>query len=74
MIPTTATRRRGANIRIWRTTQARIPLTPEQVAAVAEVSRQTVTNWENGSSTPRADQIVRLEKKWPGFKRACGLA
>ena len=48
-------------------------LSPEDVASVAGVSRQTVYNWERGKTEPKLSQLALLDKKWPGLLKSMKL-
>ena len=37
-------------------------LTEEKLTEVFEVSRQSVTKWENGESEPSIDKLIKLSK------------
>lgn len=54
----------------WR---ERAGLTLEQLAVAAQVSRQTVDNWERGRSTPRTEHVQRMMPLAPGLLSALGL-
>ena len=61
---------RESSLRAWR---KRAGLSLEMVAATAQVSRQTVENWEYGRGTPRTEQVARLVPLAPGLLDALGL-
>ena len=60
----------GKALRKWRLAQG---LRPETVAAVLEVSTQTLFRWEQGEGEPKASQLLILEKRWPGLSKLLGL-
>jgi DNA-binding transcriptional regulator YiaG len=57
-------------LQAWR---EKAKLTLEQVAVAAQVSRQTVDNWERGRSTPRTEHVQRMALLAPGLLTALGL-
>ena len=62
--------RTATGIARWRT---RHGLTPGEVARALGISRQTPWEWERGKGEPRASQLRRLERRWPGLLAQIGL-
>lgn len=62
----------GSVLREWRQVNE---LRLEDVGLVADVSRQTVANWEMDltGSVPDILQVLRLERRWPGLLTAIGV-
>lgn len=56
------------NIRALRTAKG---LTQEELAAALHVTRQTVSNYENGRSRPDIDMVLRIARRWRRTRTTC---